>query len=112
MYSPDLVGPILLSSVKELGSEPRSSFLMQSSADLKTHETMFTNTASEANAYIGIQEFHYTDLLSIMSCPLPSLLLLVDSVTMWDGVSELLSVAPSVEFSTMNLYFFQLWAFG
>lgn len=47
--SPDLVGPVLL-SVKVLGSEEScSSFLMQSSAELKTHDTMFKNNASNTN---------------------------------------------------------------
>ncbi len=57
-------------------------------------------------------KFGITDLLSIMSCPRTSLLLMVDSVAMRDGVGELLSFAPSVEFSTMNLYFFQLRTLG
>ncbi len=48
--SPDLVGPVTLSSVKVLGSEELcSSFLMQSSAELKTHDTMFKNNASNTN---------------------------------------------------------------
>lgn len=50
VYSPDLVAPVLLSSVKVLGSEKsRSSVLMHSSVELKTHDSMFRNTASNAN---------------------------------------------------------------
>ncbi len=77
----------------------------------KTHDTMFKNNASNTNTG-HTAKLGFTDLLSILSCPRASPLLLVDSVAMWDGVGELLSFAPSEEFNTMNLYFFQLRTLG
>ncbi len=77
----------------------------------KTHDTMFKNNASDTNTG-HTAKLGFTDLLSIFSCPRASPLLLVDSVAMWDGVGELLSFAPSEEFNTMNLYFFQLRTLG
>lgn len=59
------------------------------------------------------QCFQSTNLLLILHWLLvaSSLVLLVTSVTIWDGVCEPWPVIPSEELSTMNLYFFQLRTF-